>query len=134
MQVIMKSSTTKIFVFVMSTVIGLSIFTMTNSNVFAQQKGFTEEVNLLNQAIPALENHDKNAKKSLFKAEDIMEDKLKDNPDAVTAEKRIEAAIKMVGEDNFQAALDHTNEAIKSLNSITNKKVLIQVLNFYFLE
>jgi hypothetical protein len=50
----------------MSTVIGLSIFTMTNSNVFAQQKGFTEEVNLLNQAIPALENQDKNAKKDII--------------------------------------------------------------------
>jgi len=117
----MKSSTTKVFVFIMSTVIGLSIFTMTNSNVFAQKNGFTQEVNLLNQAIPLLENHDKNAKKTLFDAEEIMEDKLKDNPDAVTAEKRIEAAIKMVGEDNFQAALDHTNEAIKSLNELNNK-------------
>ncbi len=117
----MKSSTTKVFVFVISTIIGLSIFTLTNSNVFAQQKGFTEEVNLLNQAIPALENHDKNSKKILFDAEEIMEDKLKDHPDAVTAEKRIEAAIKMVGEDNFQAALDHTKEAIKSLNELTNK-------------
>jgi hypothetical protein len=106
----------------MSTVIGLSIFTMTNSNVFAQQKGgFTEEVNLLNQAIPALENQDKNAKKTLFDAEEIMEDKLKDNPDAVTAEKRIEAAIKMVAEDNFQAAMDHTKEAIKSLTELNNK-------------
>ena len=68
----MKSSTTKVFVFVMSTVIGLSIFTLTNSNAYAQQKGFTEEVNLLNQAIPALENHDKNAKKTLFDAEGIL--------------------------------------------------------------
>ena len=105
----------------MSTVISLSIFTMTNPNVFAQKNGFTEEVNLLNQAIPALENQDKNAKKTLFDAEEIMEDKLKDNPGAVTAEKRIEAAIKMVGEDNFQAALDHTKEAIKSLNELNNK-------------
>ena len=117
----MKSSTTKVFVLVMSTVISLSIFTMTNSNIFAQKNGFTEEVNLLNQAIPALENQDKNAKKTLFDAEEIMEDKLKDNPGAVTAEKRIEAAIKMVGEDNFQAALDHTNEAIKRLNELNNK-------------
>lgn len=118
----MKSSTTKVFVSVISTIIGLSTFTMTNSDVFAQQKkGFTEEVNLLNQAIPSLENQDKNAKKTLFDAEEIMEDKLKDNPDAVTAEKRIEAAIKMVGEDNFQAALDHTKEAIKSLNELDNK-------------
>jgi hypothetical protein len=117
----MKPSTTKVFVLVMSTVISLSIFTITNSNVFAQKNGFTEEVNLLNQAIPALENQDKNAKKTLFDAEEIMEDKLKDNPGAVTAEKRIEAAIKMVGEDNFQAALDHTKEAIKSLNELDNK-------------
>jgi hypothetical protein len=117
----MKPSTTKVFVLVMSTVISLSIFTMTNSNIFAQKNGFTEEVNLLNQAIPALENQDKNAKKTLFDAEEIMEDKLKDNPGAVTAEKRIEAAIKMVGEDNFQAALDHTKEAIKSLNELDNK-------------
>ena len=71
----MKSFTTQHFVFVLLTVIGLSIFTMANTNVFAQQKGFTEEVNLLNQAIPALENHDKNAKKNLFDAEEIMEDK-----------------------------------------------------------
>ena len=117
----MKSSTTTVFVLVISTVISLSIFTMTNSNVFAQKNGFTEEVTLLNQAIPALENQDKNAKKTLFDAEEIMEDKLKDNPGAVTAEKRIEAAIKMVGEDNFQAALDHTNEAIKSLNELNKK-------------
>ena len=105
----------------MSTIISLSIFTMTNSNVFAQKNGFTAELNLLNQAIPALDNKDKNAKKTLFDAEEIMEDKLKDNPGAVTAEKRIEAAIKMVGEDNFQAALDHTKEAIKSLNELNNK-------------
>jgi hypothetical protein len=117
----MESSTTKVFVVVISTLIGLSIFTMTNSNVFAQQNGFTEELNLLKQTIPALENQDKNAKKTLFDAEEITEEKLKDNPEAVTAEKRIEAAIKMVGEDNFQAALDHTKEAIKSLNELNNK-------------
>jgi competence protein ComGC len=117
----MKSSTTKVFVLVISTVIGLSIFTMTNSNVFAQQNGFTEEINLLNQTIPALENQDKNAKKTLFDVEGIMEDKLKDNPDAVNAEKRIEAAIKMIREDNFQAALDHTKEAIKSLSDLNSK-------------
>ena len=117
----MKSFTTQHFVFVLLTVIGLSIFTMANTNVFAQQNGFTEELKLLNQTIPTLENQDKNAKKTLFDAEEIMEDKLKDNPGAVTAEKRIEAAIKMVGEDNFQAALDHTKEAIKSLNELNNK-------------
>jgi hypothetical protein len=116
-----SSTTTKVFVLIMSTVIGLSIFTMTNSNVFAQQNGFTEELNLLNQTIPALENQDKNAKKILFDAEEIMEEKLKDNPEAVTAEKRIEAAIKMVSEENFQAALDHTKEAIKRLSELNNK-------------
>ncbi len=105
---------------VMSTVIGLSIFTMTNSNVFAQQKGFTEELNLLNQTITALENQDKDAKKTLFDVEGIMEEKLKDNPEAVNAEKRVEAAIKMISEDNFQAALDHTTEAIKSLSALNN--------------
>ena len=117
----MKSFTTKHFVFVLLTVIGLSIFTMANTNVFAQQNGFTEELKLLNQTIPTLENQDKNAKKTLFDAEEIMEDKLKDNPGAVNAEKRIEAAIKMVNEGNFQAALDHTNEAIKSLNELDKK-------------
>jgi len=34
------------------------------------------------------------------------------------AEKRVEAAIKMVGEGNFQAAIDHTNEAIKTLSGL----------------
>ena len=114
----MKSFTTQQFVFVIITVIGLSIFTMAKTNVLAQQNGFSEELKLLNQAIPALENQDKSAKKSLFDAEGMMEDKLKDNPGAVNAEKRIEAAIKMVGEGNFQAAIDHTNEAIKSLNEL----------------
>ena len=50
-----SSTTTKVFVLVISTVIGMSIFTMTNSNVFAQQNRFTEELNLLNQTIPELE-------------------------------------------------------------------------------
>ena len=104
----------------MSTVIGISIFTMANSNVFAQQKGFTEELNLLNQTVTALENQDKDAKKTLFDVEGMMEDKLKDNPEAVNAEKRVEAAIKMISEDNFQAALDHTTEAIKSLKTLKN--------------
>jgi hypothetical protein len=93
---------------------------MTNSNVFAQQNKFTEELTLLNQTITALENQDKNAKKTLFDVEGIMEEKLKDNPEAVNAEKRVEAAIKMISEDNFQAALDHTTEAIKSLKSLNN--------------
>ena len=57
----MKSFTTQQFVFVILTIIGLSIFTMANTNVFAQQNGFTEELKLLNQTIPTLENQDKNA-------------------------------------------------------------------------
>lgn len=43
-----------------------------------------------------------------------MEDKIKDNPEAQNAEKRIEAAIKMVDEGNFQAALEHTKGDIKT--------------------
>jgi hypothetical protein len=63
LQIIMKSYTTKVFVLVISALIGLSIFTMSNSNVFAQQNRFAEELNPLNQTITALENQDKNAKK-----------------------------------------------------------------------
>jgi hypothetical protein len=120
----MKTRFTKIFVVVVaSTVIGLSIFAMTNSNnnnnnAFAQKGGFDKELNLLNQAVTALENQDKSAKKSLFDAEGIIEDKMKDNPGIVNAEKRVEAAIKMVGEGNFQAAIDHTKEAIKTLSDL----------------
>jgi len=127
----MKNYTNTFLVAVASIVIVLSIFAITNTNnnnAFAQPQqqqqnggGFDKELNLLKQALTALNNQDKSAKKSLFDAEGIMEDKLKDNPGAVNAEKRIEAAIKMVGEDNFQAALDHTNEAIKSLNELNNK-------------
>ena len=43
---------------------------------------------------------------------------MKDNPGIANAEKRVEAAIKMVGEGNFQAAIDHTKEAIKTLNDL----------------
>jgi hypothetical protein len=121
----MKTKFTKIFVVVVaSIVIGLSIFAMTNSNnnnnnnAFAQKGGFDKELNLLNQAVTALENQDKSAKKSLFDAEGIIEDKMKDNPGIVNAEKRVEAAIKMVGEGNFQAAIDHTKEAIKTLSDL----------------
>ncbi|HET9807175.1 MAG TPA: hypothetical protein VFP49_09725 [Nitrososphaeraceae archaeon] len=118
----MKTKFTKIFVVVVaSTVIGLSIFAMTNSNnnnAFAQKAGFDKELNLLNQAVTALENQDKSAKKSLFDAEGIIEDKMKNNPGIANAEKRVEAAIKMVGEGNFQAAIDHTKEAIKTLSDL----------------
>jgi len=124
----MKTITNISLVAVASIVIGLSLFAITNANnnnnnAFAQPQqqkqnggGFDKELNLLKQALTALNNQDKSAKKSLFDAEGIMEDKLKDNPGAVNAEKRIEAAIKMVGEGNFQAAIDHTNEAIKTLS------------------
>ena len=115
------TTTTKISVYAISTVImSLSIFTMTYSNIFAQQNGFTEELNILNQTISTLENQDKNAKQMLFDVESLMEDKIKGNPDATNAEKRVEAAIKMISEDNFQAALDHTKEAIKTLSSLNN--------------
>ena len=115
---------TKIFVVALSTIIGLSIFAMTNfnTNAFAQQQnGFNEELNMLNQSMTALENQDKNAKKTLFDAEGIIEEKMKDNPEIVNAEKRVEAAIIMVSEDNFQAAIEHTKEAIKTLNDLNNK-------------
>ena len=46
---------------------------------------------------------------------------MKDNLEIVNAEKRVEAAIKMVSEDNFPAASDHTKEAIKTLNDLNNK-------------
>ena len=125
----MKNYTNTFLVAVASIVIVLSIFAITNANnnnnAFAQQQqqqqnggDFDKELNLLKQALTALNNQDKSAKKSLFDAEGIMEDKLKDNPGAVNAEKRIEAAIKMVGEGNFQAAIDHTNEAIKTLSEL----------------
>ena len=116
----------KIFV-VASIVIGLSIFAMTNfnnsnnNNAYAQQNDFTKELNLLKQSVTTLENQDKNVKKTLFDAEEIIEEKMKDNPDIVNAEKRVEAAIKMVSEDNFKSAIEHTNEAIKTLNELNNK-------------
>ena len=75
-------------------------------------------MNLLNQSLGALENQDKNAKKMLFDAEGMVEDKIKDNPEIGNAEKRIEAAIKIIGEDNFQAAIDHTKEAIKTFSDL----------------
>ena len=46
---------------------------------------------------------------------------MKDNPEIVNAEKRVEAAIKMVSEGNFPAAIDHAKEAIKTLNDLINK-------------
>ena len=109
-------------VVVTSIVTSLSLFAVTNPNniAFAQNDGFDKELKLLNQTLTTLGNQDKSAKKSLFDAEGIIEDKMKDNPEIVNAEKRVEAAIKMVGEGNFQAAIDHTNEAIKTLNNFNN--------------
>jgi hypothetical protein len=126
----MKTITNISLVAVASIAIGLSLFAITNANnnnnnAFAQSQqqkqnggGFDKELNLLKQALTALNNQDKSAKKSLFDVEGIIEDKMKDNPGITNAEKRVEAAIKMVGEGNFQAAIDHTNEAIKSLSQL----------------
>jgi predicted RND superfamily exporter protein len=128
----MKNYTNTSLVAVASIVIVLSIFAITNANnnnnnnnAFAQPQqqkqnggGFDKELNILKQALTALNNQDKSAKKSLFDVEGIIEDKMKDNPGITNAEKRVEAAIKMVGEGNFQAAIDHTNEAIKSLSQL----------------
>jgi TolA-binding protein len=119
----MKSITPKVFVVPVMTavvIMSLSIFTVTNSNVFAQQNNFIEELNLLNQTITTLENQDKKAKNTLFDVESLMEDKIKNNPEATNAEKRVEAALKMVSEENYQAALDHTKEAIKTLSTLNN--------------
>lgn len=117
----MKPKENQIFVVAISAlVMGLSILTVTNFHVYAQENKFTEELTLLNQTVTQLENEDKDAKKILFQIESIMEDKMKDNPDATDAEKRIEAAIKMVSEENFQAALDHAREAIKTLSALNN--------------
>lgn len=117
----MKPKENQIFIVAISSlVMGLSILTVTNFHVYAQENKFTEELTLLNQTVTQLENEDKDAKKILFQIESIMEDKIKDNPDAKDAEKRIEAAIKMVSEENFQAALDHAQEAIKTLSALNN--------------
>ena len=114
-------------IFVVAIAIGLLIFTLANfnnnnNNAYAQQDDFTKELKMLNQSVIALDNQDKNAKQTLFDAEEISEEKMKNNPDIVNAEKRIEAAIKMVSEDNFQAAIEHTKEAIKTLSVLNNKQ------------
>lgn len=113
-------------IFVVAIAIGLLIFTLANfnnnnNNAYAQQDDFTKELKMLNQSVIALDNQDKNAKQTLFDAEEISEEKMKNNPDIVNAEKRVESAIKMVNEDNFQSAIEHTNEAIKTLNKLNNK-------------
>lgn len=120
----MKTFTNLFVLSIVSLMIGILIFTIISpnyTNAFAQKNGFDKELNLLNQSLTALEHQDKNAKKTLFDAEGMVEDKIKDNPEIGNAEKRIEAAIKMVGEDNFQAAIDHTKEAIKTFSDLNNK-------------
>jgi hypothetical protein len=47
---------------------------------------------------------------------------MKENPEIGNAEKRVEAAIKMVNEGNFQAAIEHTKESIKTLSDLNNKQ------------
>ena len=116
-----KPTKKELLVIAMSTlVIGLNVFTVTNFQIYAQENGFTEELTLLNQTVTQLENEDKDSKKILFQIESVLEDKIKDNPDATNAEKRIEAAIKMISEENFQAALEHAKEAIKTLSTLNN--------------
>jgi hypothetical protein len=58
-------------------------------------------------------------KKILFDGKGIVEEKIKNNSESVNAEKRSRSrAIKMVNEDNFQAAIEHTKEAVKTLNDL----------------
>jgi hypothetical protein len=74
---------------------------------------------MLNQSITTLKNYDKNAKKILFDGKGIVEEKIKNNSESVNAERRSRSrAIKMVNEDNFQAAIEHTKEAVKTLNDL----------------
>ena len=74
-------------------------------------KNLSEEIKIIQDAIAAINNDDTNqAKKLLIQVEGMMEDM----PDK-TAEKRVEAAIKMVKDGNKDSALMHANEAIKLL-------------------
>jgi len=74
---------------------------------------------MLNQSITILENYDKNAKRTLFDGKGIVEEKMKNNSEIANAEKRSRSrAIKMVNEDNFPAAIEHTKEAIKTFNEL----------------
>lgn len=104
---------------VLSTMI-LSIIgiTTTIESIYADHEdGFSEELELLNQSLTALQNQEKKtAKTILFDAEELMEDL--PNKDVETAEKRVEAGIKMVNEDNFNSAISHTQEAIKTLSNL----------------
>jgi hypothetical protein len=83
----------------------------TNSVDVPQTTSFSEEIKLIQDAIGSINNDDTNqAKKLLIQAEGLMED-MQDK----TAEKRVEAAIKMVKEGNKDSAIMHANEAIKLL-------------------
>lgn len=109
------SATVLAFAFLLSannTVISFSQNENTTNSVDVSQTGtFSEEINLIQDAIAAINNDDTNqAKKLLIQVEGLMEDM----PDK-TAEKRVEAAIKMVKEGNKDSALMHANEAIKLL-------------------
>lgn len=109
------SATVLAFAFLLSansTVPSFSQNENTTSSADVSQTGqFSEEINLVQDAIAAINNDDTNqAKKLLIQVEGLMEDM----PDK-TAEKRVEAAIKMVKEGNKDSALMHANEAIKLL-------------------
>jgi hypothetical protein len=59
------------------------------------------DLNMLNQSITLLENYDKNAKKTLFEAEGIVEEKRKNNSEIANAEKRSRSrAIKTLNDLN----------------------------------
>ena len=109
------SATVLAFAFLLSansTVPSFSQNENTTNSVDASQTGsFSEEIKIIQDAIAAINNDDTNqAKKLLIQVEGMMEDM----PDK-TAEKRVEAAIKMVKDGNKDSALNHANEAIKLL-------------------
>ena len=107
----MKNYTNTSLVAVASIVLVLSIFAITNANnnnnnAFAQPQqqkqnggGFDKELNILKQALTALNNQDKSAKKSLFDVEGIIEDKMKDNPGITNAEKSSKQQVLSRGEE-----------------------------------
>jgi hypothetical protein len=74
---------------------------------------------MLNQSITTLENYDKNAKKTLFDGEGIVEEKMKNNSEIANAEKRTRSrAIKMVMKIIFKLQLNTQKEAIKNLSDL----------------
>jgi hypothetical protein len=110
----------KVFVSVVlsTTVLSIIGITTTIESIYGDHEdGFSEELGLLNQSLTALQNQDKKAAKTtLFDAEELMEDL--PNKEVETAEKRVEAGIKMVNEDDFNSAISHTQEAIKTLSNL----------------